>query len=97
MTATSPAGGAHLAAIFGRLWDDRAAFTPVVARHVLAIKLAESDIGRMRELNARNRTGKLTADEAVELDDFLRAADLLSILHSKARMRLKAKTRGDRG
>lgn len=76
----------NLATIFGRLWDDRAAFTPAVARNVLALKFAEADIARMRELNDKNRTGKLTVDETAELDDFLRAADLLSILQSKARM-----------
>lgn len=96
MTATR-SDGAYLAAIFGRLWDDRAAFTPVVARHVLTLKFAEADIARMRVLNDKNRAGKLTADEAAELDDFLRAADLLSILQSKARMRLKPKTRDGRG
>ena len=88
MTSTRSTGGAHLAAIFGRLWDDRTAFTPVVARHVLALQFAEADLARMRELNDKNRTGKLTVDEAAELDDFLRAADLLSILQSKARVRL---------
>jgi hypothetical protein len=88
MTPTRPTGGEHLAAIFGRLWDDRTAFTPAVARHVLALKFAEADLSRMRELNGKNRNGKLTADEAAELDDFLRAADLLSILQSKARMRV---------
>ncbi len=97
MTATPPAADTHLAAIFGRLWDDRTALTPVVARHVLSLKFAEADLARMRELNDKNRTGKLTADETAELDDFLRAADLLSILQSKARMRLKPKTRGGRG
>jgi len=88
MAANPPNGDTHLAAIFGRLWDDRTALTPVVARHVLALKFTEADIARMRELNDKNRTGKLTADEATELDDFLRAADLLAILQSKARMRV---------
>ncbi len=87
-TATRPTADTHLAAIFGRLWDDRAALTPVVARHVLTLKFADADVARMRELNDKNRTGRLTADEADELDDFLRAADLLAILQSKARMRL---------
>lgn len=88
MATARPAEGTHLAAIFGRLWDDRSTFTPVVARHVLALKLAEADVARMRELNDKNRAGRLTADEADELDEFLRAADLLSNLQSKARMRV---------
>ena len=97
MTATRSTGDTHLATIFGRLWDDRAALTPAVARHVLALKFAVADVDRMRELNDKNRKGMLTADEAAELDDFLRVADLLSILQSKARVRLKPKTRGGRG
>lgn len=97
MTAHPPAADTHLATIFGRLWDDRAALTPAIARRVLTLKFADADMDRMRELNDKNRSGKLTADEAAEFDDFLRVADLLSILQSKARMRLKPETRGGRG
>ena len=47
------------------------------------------DQSRMRLLSEKNRAGELTQDEAEELDNFIRVGDLLAILQSKARQRLK--------
>lgn len=97
MVAIKHAEGSHLAAIFGRLWEGRATLTVPLARHVLTLGFADADVARMHELAERNRAGELTPGEAAELDDFIRAGDLLAILQSKARMRLKQKVRASGG
>lgn len=97
MVAAKPVEGANLAAIFGRIWDGTAVLTPDLARHLLTLQFADADVVRMRELSEKNRTGTLTAVEAAELDDFIRAGDLLAVLQSKARMRLKSKARAGHG
>lgn len=91
MVAAKPVEGANLAAIFGRIWEGSAALTPELARHVLTLQFADADVARMRELIAGNTAGELTPAETVELDDFIRAGDLLAVLQSKARMRLGRK------
>lgn len=89
MVAAKPVEGANLATIFGRIWDESAALTPDLARHVLTLQFADADVARMRELIAGNTAGELTPAETAELDDFIRAADLLSILQSIARIRVR--------
>jgi hypothetical protein len=79
-------------AIFIRLWD-AAKPTPEVARHMLSVKFSDADVARMHELAARNREGQITPAELDEFDNYLVVGDLLTILHSKARMILKVKPR----
>jgi hypothetical protein len=86
MVAAKPFEGEHLVAIFGRIWDGPTALTPELARHVVGLGFAEVDVTRMHELSAKNRAGELSPGEAVELDDFIQAGDLLAVLQSKARM-----------
>ena len=77
------------AAIFARPWDaGDGSFTPDLARHIFGMKFGPADVDRMHELAARNRDGRITAAELGEFDHYLRVADLLGILQSKARMRL---------
>ncbi len=97
MVAIKHTEGSHLAAIFGRLWEGRAPLTVPLARHVLTLGFADTDVARMRELAEKNKSGALTPSEMAELDDFIRAGDLLAILQSKARMRLKQKARASGG
>jgi hypothetical protein len=79
------------AAIFARVWEgNRGGVTPPVARHVLKLGFGDQDQTRMHELLERNRAGRLTDPEREELDNFVRVADLLAILQSKARKVLKA-------
>jgi hypothetical protein len=87
----------NLAAIFGRVWDGDSALSVPLARHVLKLRFSEPDVTRMRELTAKNRSGVLSDAESSELDNFVRVGDLLAILQSKARMRLKRKVRATRG
>jgi hypothetical protein len=78
------------AAIFGRVWDANAGgLTIPVARHILKLGFSEADNLRMHELAEKNREGELTPAELAELDNFVKVGDLLAILQSKARKRLK--------
>jgi len=43
----------------------------------------------MTELSAKASAGTLTAAEGAELDEYLRVADLLALMQSKARRSLK--------
>jgi hypothetical protein len=97
MTTARRVEGTNLATIFARLWDGSDALTSDLARHLLTLRFADDDVARMRELTARNTAGELTPAETAELDDFIRAGDLLAVLQSKARMRLGRKARGRHG
>lgn len=82
------------AAIFSRVWEDeKKALSPTVARHVLKLRFSKTDQARMHELAAKNRAGELTAEETDELDNFVKVGDLLALLQSRARQRLR-RTRG---
>lgn len=50
----------------------------------------DEDKRRVSELLERNRAGTLTDVERDELDIFVKVGDLIAILQSKARKRLKA-------
>ena len=63
--------------------------SPRVARAILGLSFPETDVGRMRELSAKARSGTLTPDEDAEKDDFERVGSILSTLKSKARQVLK--------
>ena len=78
------------AAIFARLWETaESRLSPQVARYVLKVGFPERDKERMHELAAKNRTSQLSAEEREEFDNYIKVGDLLAILQSKARKRLK--------
>jgi hypothetical protein len=82
------AAGALL--LFTRLWDEASqSMTPTLARHVLKLGFTDVDKDRMHELAQKNSAGRITPGELRELDDFVRVADLVGILHAKARLFLK--------
>jgi hypothetical protein len=60
-----------------------------LARQLLKLEFSEKEKTRMHELAQRNREGKLTKQEADELDNYIHVGDLLAILQSKARKLLK--------
>jgi hypothetical protein len=66
--------------------------TPAMAEAILLTGIAESDQVRMSELASRSNAGTLMAEEAVEYDGYIAAADLLSLWKSKARLVLKQRT-----
>jgi hypothetical protein len=62
-----------------------------IARYVLNLTISEHDKVRMHELTARNRDDVLTPAEKKEMHDYGKAATVLSILKSKARLTLGVK------
>lgn len=59
------------------------------ARTFLQIRFEPAHKRRVHLLSEKARTGTLLPAEQSELDEFLRVADLLAVLHSKARQALK--------
>lgn len=77
-------------AIFGRLLEaERGNLDPRLARYVLTLGFSKQDQERIDQLALRNQTGKLSEDEADELQSYVRLGHLLALLHSKARSSLK--------
>jgi hypothetical protein len=60
------------------------------ARYLLSIQFGQADRARMEELADRSEAGALTADEEAELDSYLHVANLLTVMHSEARLALRA-------
>jgi hypothetical protein len=59
------------------------------ARYLLRLEFAPEDKERMHELAARARDGSLTAAEQEEIRNYERVGNLLALMKSKARQRLK--------
>jgi hypothetical protein len=90
MSKVRPPSDTSEAAIFARLWEGRSGgLTVPLARHIVKLRFVEADVARINELARRNQDGRLTPAELSELDNFVRVGDLLAILQSKARKRLR--------
>lgn len=63
-----------------------------VAREILRHSFPGGDKKRMHDLSSKARAGTLSAEEDDEMDAYERAGALLSILKSKARQVLQAKS-----
>jgi hypothetical protein len=59
------------------------------ARSLLRLDFAPEDKESMRELAAKAREGLLSADEGEEIRNYERVGNLLALMKSKARQRLK--------
>ena len=59
------------------------------ARYLLSIDFNEADGARMQELMDKSNEGVLTLDEAAELDGYVNIANVLSVMHSQARLVLR--------
>lgn len=68
--------------------------SPPAARAILGFSFPTRDVSRMKELSAKARAGKLTAEEDAEMDNFERVGAILSTLKSKARQALGRSRRG---
>jgi hypothetical protein len=62
--------------------------SPETAHYVLAIDFSEADHARMQALMHKSNDGALTPDEASELDGYVNIANVLSVMHSRARVAL---------
>jgi hypothetical protein len=93
MSATRPRKSKRLntaVAILGRLIEPEAAdFSPDAARSILGLKFAPEDQQQVDQLSAKAQTGALRPEERAELEEYLRIADLLAMLKSKARLPLR--------
>jgi hypothetical protein len=94
VTRATPKGPA---AILARLFTAGGNGLPLpLARHLLKLEFTPDDLARMHELAEKNQQGQLSAEERNELEDYVTAADLLSLLQSQARKKLGAKAGGNR-
>jgi hypothetical protein len=64
--------------------------TPETAQSILALSIPEKERTRMKSLLAKLKAGTLTREESLDLDEFERTGNLLSILKAKARRVLKS-------
>jgi hypothetical protein len=80
------------AAILARLFETgRGQMTRELARHILKLGFPQEDLARMHELAEKNQEGGISPAEQQELDNYVTAADWLSLLQSKARKKLGVK------
>ena len=63
--------------------------SPDAARYLLSIDFSEADHARMQELMDKSNEGALTSDETAELDGYVNIANVLSVMHSQARVALR--------
>jgi hypothetical protein len=76
-------------AIWRRIVEPECGDLPVeAAAYLLKLDFRESDHRRMEELNQKANEGRLDASERAELEEYLRASDLIMLLQSKARRSL---------
>lgn len=94
MSTTQTSGtSASEAAIFSRVFaDGRRSLTPELARHILTLEFSDDDKDRMHELAVKNQEGRVSPEELRELDNYIKVADLIAILQSKARKFLRTKS-----
>jgi|SRR5713101_7266600 hypothetical protein len=90
MPVTNHANGTSQAAIFVRLWETKDGKLPrTLARHILRLGFSIPDKARIQELASKNQQGLISSSELEELDNYIKAGDLLALLQSKARRALK--------
>ena len=62
---------------------------PAAARALLQLNFSQADLERADDLAAKARSGKLSADEERELEEYRTVGTALELLKSKARLSLK--------
>jgi hypothetical protein len=82
----------------GAIWNrilqpERKTLSLEAARYFLQLEFPEEDRQRMDELASKARDGSLTAAEEDEIRNYERVGNLLALLKSQARKRLKKNTR----
>lgn len=78
------------AKILGRLiMPQKSQLSPDAARSILELKFQPADQVQVDRLSAKAQEGSLTPAERAELEEYIRVADLLAMLKSKARQSLK--------
>jgi hypothetical protein len=67
-------------------------FTPDVAKYFLSFDFSPEQHARYEVLAAKAATGTLSETEVGELDEFIAANALLTVLQSKARLSIRQQT-----
>jgi hypothetical protein len=81
-------------AIEGKIWTRliqpaNGTFEKAAAQAILAFNFTDAEKARMHDLAERNGEGKLSPAEREELESYVRVANVLALLHAKARRSLK--------
>ena len=63
--------------------------SPEAARVILRIKFSKTQVARIDRLIAKSREDALNASERLKLESYLQFGNLLTLMHSKARMALR--------
>lgn len=59
------------------------------ARALLTVKFSKHDLSQINDLSALAQAGHLTEEQATMLEGYVRLGNVLTMLHSRARMVLK--------
>ena len=74
-------------AIWARLIQaQKVPISPEAAHYLLSINFSETDHARMQELMDKSNEGALTSDETAGLDGYVNISNVLSVVHSRARV-----------
>lgn len=65
--------------------------TAETARSILILSITDAERARMKVLLGKAKAGTLTREESLDLDEYERAGNMLSVLKAKARRVLKLK------
>ena len=71
------------------LQPGKADMAPDLARYLLQMDFRGSDLKRMARLSKKAESGKLTGRDRLELEEYIRVADTLALMQSKARRSLR--------
>ena len=86
-----PTGVSFEPVIWARLIQaPRTPISPETASYLLSIDFGEGDRARMQELMDKSNEGTLTPEEGGELDGYVNVANVLSVMHSRARVALRS-------
>ena len=59
--------------------------SPEAARSLLALRFPAADAVRIHALLRKNNSGRISAEERIDLEKYLRVGQLLDLLHANAR------------
>ncbi len=83
-------------AVEGKIWarllqPGNGTFPKAAAHEILGFNFPDAEKARMHDLAQRNGEGNLSPSEREELEGYIRVANVLALLHAKARRSLKGK------
>jgi hypothetical protein len=67
--------------------------SPETAKALLDFSIPEAERARMKMLLAKAKAGTITREESLDLDEYERAGNMMSVLKAKARRILNSKSR----